>query len=1126
MSMSTTLEGSRRSSGRRRRKSAKVDRLLVATGVKSNDLSEEKLPKAQADGQFKEFGGRCTTALEAITADLKVLELIPGTAKAIVEWKKKQEAAIAPQARGEWNASLILLGELQNSLHEEVISQQKALTKTLTDSGRQRKDYETLCGELTALSDQLAQYPATAPSLREIETAFSEAKASYDEDEFAAAVKTLQDAKQNAKTMLGTLDKFDKAARGSTRLKPVYERLNAFDSRISEAEGLLGKAAVAGYRTQSSELRDLVLKAADDSKSKKEMNQAKDLAVQRVGSQLDRAESELDRKVNGAAEIRREVTGQLEVLQRDIAISGELQPASEVESAYKELARIRGALGGFDYTVAKDICDKLGQTIQEWSANAPTTREGVARKALETFKQPAEEQLRIAKDLEGRIPTAPILLTPPTVASVIEMLTTQLDRYKAAPNTFPLSQGLETVKIATGINATNKNRADDYEKLAIKREELSGKIKRLEEQVRTSIAAMIKEIAKSGTVIQALPSYETQLKTILSDWTDASTSAQNEKQLRFDEFAKRLEALQKQVHEDLTDPVKVTDKAVEGRFADLAAAFKEAANTADRAIEALIDVDYDAGDTQRGYADAAAADFDKALKARDPDAAAKAIEETKKITSDASTAAERARQNLARNMLAFDVTVRDVREAIGRLIRSTSDNSKLKDYAGIAAAFQSECNQLAATGTSTDSSIIEASLEQLYALRGKVNDLAKLFETIKSGKKPEVTLDKLRDQAAKAAKTYGKPAIKFEAARLKDLMDKLTSVTQAIGTVSLAESSQALADLDIEWDELKAAETQHKTDVQTFAAAIKTLKKDYFEQKGDLQKFWDEQVPDYKKALIAKLDGLSSAATSDGTLDQTALNDIKTEIITAVRQPDIGERHNAQAQTAALEEKLAEKAWVAAYTSFKGTVKGLRAILETLDEPAAGNFKKQIEELESSASVVKKSEGKTPYTTMIDQIKALAANAERMHRFPMGQATAARGEIMPANKAWNDAVEQFHRTISSLPVAIRNALTGDPNTSEVMKAIQDKVTRAQDLIPLGSVTALAQKVVDAKDDISAARDAREEAMREVKRLQRLVLGAPQFMALAGNPFKVDVTSELGNLNAALFSFETVLAISL
>jgi hypothetical protein len=63
-------------------------------------------------------------------------------------------------------------------------------------------------------------------------------------------------------------------------------------------------------------------------------------------------------------------------------------------------------------------------------------------------------------------------------------------------------------------------------------------------------------------------------------------------------------------------------------------------------------------------------------------------------------------------------------------------------------------------------------------------------------------------------------------------------------------------------------------------------------------------------------------------------------------------------------------------------------------------------------------------------------------------------------------------------------------------------------------------------DISAARDAREEAMREVKRLQRLLEGSSRLMPLQNNPFGVDVTTPIANMIAALFSVETTLAISL
>jgi hypothetical protein len=1108
------------------KESPKVTNLLLARGRTVsgpppvvNRPPDGKLPKSISDGQFKEFGDRVKVANEAIAADLKVLEMIPGMADAVAEWKAKQETASKPQKIGDWKGSLKLLEMVQKALHEQIVSKKDEMSKTLVNSGQQRKQYETLHGELSTLSDRLAAYPNAGMDVKAIDDALKAGAVCYAKDDFAGAVKALQDAKIAATQQLATLDKMDKAVTGSDRLKPLYKRLGVLDGSIEKASTLLGNAAVQTWQNTSRQLYANILRAGTDDK-------LKDAAVKDTTLRLDTIELEIQQRTDEAARLRADALRVSGELQQTIAVSGEFQPADEVKQAYAALANIRQALGEFRYADANTGCTELAKIVKVWSENQPVGPVAVAKAGVDKFKTPAETEMDRAQKLAAAAGAAPILDTPPTAASVVEMLEKQLAIYKSAPNTFPLSEGLQIVASAKKINNDNEERKAAYEKLAEARATCGQQIETLAEGVREAIAGMKTAIADKGAPVASLPSYEDPLRTILDDWKDASATAMTEPALRFADFQNRLQTLLQDIKDDTANPVKVSDKAAEGRYAALAAAFKEQTKTTDAAIETLVDVDYENGDAQRVKADAAADTFRAAIKERDPAAAQKAIDELVKIATDAKSASDKANSMYANSKLALDTALRDIGEAITQLETRAKDG-KLADYAKLVAAFRTECAQLGATGSSKDASVINGSIDQLYALRGKVNALKTLFDKIAGGtvSKTDITVGSLKDRAASLLKTFNDPNVtKYEAAKLKDLTDKHTAAAAEIGTVPLGDSATKLTEIDNAWKALVATAAQHAKDAQAYILTITQMKAD-FETKGATKEHWDS-VPDYKKALVKKLDALSAAAAKDGTLDQAALADIKAEIIKAITVPGAAKIGNDKAQTDELTEKTAEKAWTAEYLAFQGKIKGLKAILTTLDGPPAENFKKQIAELEDSASIVKKSEGKTPYATMCDQLKALAGNAETMRRFPMGQATASRGQVMAADKAWNAAVAQFHKVLDALPEEVAKALGTDPNAKQASDAVAKKLTEARKLIVPGTITAMAKKMVDAKDDIGAARDAREEALREIKRLQRLVLGAPQFMPLAGNPFGVNITVELGNLNAALFSIETALSISL
>jgi hypothetical protein len=1109
-----------------RKETPKVTNLLLARGRSVSGPPpvvvrppDGKLPKSISDGQFKEFGDRVRVANEAIAADLKVLEMIPGMADAVAEWKAKQETAAKPQKIGDWKGSLKLLEMVRNALHEQIVSKKDEMNKTLVNSGQQRKQYETLHGELATLSDRLAAYPNAGMHVKAIDDALKAGAVCYGKDDFAGAVKALDDAKIAATQQLATLDKMDKAVTGSDRLKPLYARLGVLDESIEKAAALLGNAAARPWQNTSRQLYANILRAGTDDK-------LKDAAVKDTTLRLANIELEIKTKTDEATKLRAEALRMSGELQTTIAVSGEFQPADKVKEAYAALANIRQALGEFRYADANIACTELAKIVKVWSENQPVGPVAVAKAGVDKFKTPAETEKDRAEKLGAAAVAAPILATPPTAASVVEMLRKQLDIYNSAPNTFPLSEGLQIVARAKQINNDNEKRKADYEKLAETRATCGQQIETLAASVREAIAGMKTAIADQGAPVASLPSYETPLQTILDDWKDTSTTATKEPELRFADFQKRLQALLQEIKDDTANPVKVSDKAAEGRYAALAAAFKEQSKTTDAAIETLTDVDYENGDTERVKADAAGDKFRGAIKERDPAAAEKAIDALARIATDAKTASDKANNMFANSKLAFHTAFRDIGDAIAQLANRAQDG-KLADYAKLVEAFKTECAQLGATGTSKDASVINGSIDQLYALRGKVNELKTLFDKIAGGTvaKTDVTVGSLKDRAASLLKTFSDSNVtKYEAAKLKDLTAKHTAAAGEIGTVPLGDSATKLTEIENAWKALVVAAAQHAKDAQAYILAITQMKAD-FEIKGDTKDHWDS-VPDYKKALVKKLDALSAAATKDGTLDQAALADIKAEIIKAITVPGAAKIGNDKAQTDELTEKTAEKAWTAEYLAFQGKIKGLKAIQTTLEGPPAENFKKQIAELEDSASIVKKSEGKTPYATMCDQLKALAGNAETMRRFPMGQATASRGQVMAADKAWNAAVAQFQKVLDALPEEVAKALGTDPKAKQASDAVAKKLAEARKLIVPGTITAMARKMVDAKDDISAARDAREEALREIKRLQRLVLGAPQFMPLAANPFGVNVTVELGNLNAALFSLETALAISL
>lgn len=1142
MSHSDTIERTRPRSGgdvpppRPLKRSNAVTNLLAAVGVVSEaggdvletgivSKSSETLPKStklskrESDKRYKQFGDRVKGVTEAIDADIKVLEMIPGTDDLVADYRRRQKAATAPQAEGKWDVSYTQLQLVQGLLHNDIVTRQKELTKTLVDSGPQRKKYEELHTALHGTCDLLREYPDGETFVNSlIEQQLKSAEIQFEADRFEPALVTLNTLTKVAKDQLDIWKKQDGDLRGRlSKFDDVYTLSTKLETEIKAAELILGPSAVQPFNDRNQKIYKDMLGATNDGYF------TQGDTAKGFKTALREVWKDLGAQVNRASIKRDEAVGKADEFQRRIGVDGELQTPDVTRAAYQSLTQIRNAIATYKYDDALLSCSTLEQTMSTWDA-LPQNPKDLQKKMVEVFVDPATVQIGRATQLVKDAKLAPVLDTPPTAASVLADLDDQMKLYRSAPQTFPLSEGLAAVKRATTDNDTNETRLAAYRKLTATRTKLDKQIQALASTVEDSLAEMRDVLAQRGTPVTTLPSYETVLADALADWKDASIGAARLDDMRFDEIFARLDSLREAINDDTRNDSVLDDKGKEGQFAALRDAFNAATGKVDTAVDLLMETDYDQGDAARTNADGLAAAFIKAIAAHNADAAQKLIDQLETIARTATEQANKSVTALSGNKLALEELHHAIDGDIGGLVTMAADKKKkCTDYAKLAAALQLECDQLGATVASNDITVINGSLDQLRALRGKVEELKALFQKLngKTLAKTDLTIDRLKSRAGDIPKGFNdKIATQYEAGTLKTITDKRQAIIDEIGTIPLAASKTKLDELEAEYAALQQTATTHKTEAETFIQQVE-LTLQFLDQQ-----VWLTPLADYKKTLLAKLKVMTTAATKDGTIDKTGLDELKADVKEAETHREVGDRKNALAQTDALAEALAEKKWIADYAAFQGKLKGLATVRKSLDGDDVESFDSQTKAVTDAGSLIKKKQGTVPYKEMCDQLAILMSNVDTMILYPRGKATHSRGEIKPANQAWNAAVDGFHTALGSLATAVAKAATGDGRAGDIDKAVAGEVQKARELIMANTLTAPCEKVQNAIGDISAARDAREEAMREVKRLQRLLEGSPRLMPLQNNPFGVDVTTPIANMIAALFSVETTLAISL
>ena len=1072
---------------------------------------------------------RIRLVTETIGFDIAALDQMPGTDVSVTSWKIQLEQATAPQKKGQWQESHRQLAKLQTELHDSVNRQRTEGLQALKSSAKERKEYEKLHAEIGEMQLRIKAYPEGSYTLDgNFALSLQRAEDLYDKNKFALAAAEVHEPHGLLKETLKTLDGQDSDARGVTSpLKDTYEALAKLNTLIGQKEEALGAPALQPYAARSTGIYKEMLAAMQGgtgrplTKQRSEQSDTNKKLVERVAKLREdmlNATGEIDTKAQTAGKF-------VLALRKTISDGAEVRNQADVDKAYMALQEIENLIAARDFTTALARAGELGTEVSAWRKlpSDPQDRARTIRSLADTqFKAPAEEELARARLLAAAAASAPVLNTPPAASETVAMLEAQLRSYEEFPQAFPVSEGLEVLKRATLDNACNEKRKADYEKLTGERKRLDGEIATQKAAVTESLDRFKKIASAGGTEVKRLPAYEAERDAALELWQSESDRATAVEQLPAEAVKSMLKALREKIDTDATDPRKLAASGLESRLAELNERFETGGKRAKVTVEALGELDYEAGDAQASALSQAGARYAAAIKKHDPDAAQVALDAITKITDEARRSVEGMAGTLRKAKEAWMEMYGWVRDGLNGLHKA-AQNKPLKDYATVVATMMSEHATIGTVHVSKDASVLKASVEDLRRLRGEILAVQNLFNKLGGKTKPDaddLTLDNFKARAKLLSKAFGKDKLvkEREAQGLTDITAKLATITDAIGTAKLAETDTQLTEIARAWAALQQTAVDHEAEINIFVLDVETTLAG-FNKLEDARLF-----PDYAASVTKQLNALNAGATA-GTVDHKALEELKLDIAKTTMHRASLERANARAQTEELQEQLAEKKWRSDYGAFQGKVSSLALVKKSITDPEKkAAFEEQLEQIEDAAKQVAKGAGKNPYASMCEQLQALVRNLNNLINYPMGLETHARGQILETVKDWNEAVTNFHKVIDRLTEEVGKAMIDDPRQDEIVKAVGARIASAKELLQANTIDPTARAVVKAGEDRDAARDAREQALREIKRLQRIVEGQA-LRPLGENKFQVPVLEALGNMSARLFNVETNLVIS-
>ena len=429
----------------------------------------------------------------------------------------------------------------------------------------------------------------------------------------------------------------------------------------------------------------------------------------------------------------------------------------------------------------------------------------------------------------------------------------------------------------------------------------------------------------------------------------------------------------------------------------------------------------------------------------------------------------------------------------------------------------------AEAGATMDGAILQATLAELRAFAARITTFEGMCpgdNHVKSKASFEAVAKMVEAVEKKLDLTVMQPRGELTAPWRAVIDAYKKTPTRKEPTAALAELTQLTATIRAA---IAAAELEHKA-AEAMCKVIVGMMDDVTLAKGELKL----KIAKFPKSFVAFMRDLRKASDAIAAADKP--DPANLAALEKRRDTLFDLKPGADSGCAALEKTATDAE--ALYDAAKFGLEEVLAVdIELLEESADDmsgeaktEMKDQLGDMRKAANgalaTLKQNRDPAAAKSMCDAIKSRLKTIEAS---PLGNSTRNRNELPKVQKRWSDTIDTLHRAIEAVPALVQRACEGDPAALDAARGLEAALVNPVKAMFRPDAFDSAIKRMGVADEAGLA-DAREDALREIRRLRRVMVSEPLIRQLVTTPF-TEAQVPFRPVEMALWDLETNLLTS-
>jgi hypothetical protein len=1023
--------------------------LLRAVKVPLNKSEQRQLSSKEQD-QVKQYAKERQSAEKHLVALRVAPEASPQDIQAAEAALKKADE---DQDNGRYKDALKgikackdLAKAGEKRAHEALEAEKKELAK----SGDFERNYNALLDR----SQQIAALPTLKSEWSGLEEHLSKARGLAEQGRYTDALAELKTAE---KACPGPDKENGKRLKKLQEVPALKSALEAAEQSVAALEQVAPPPVAGPYRLA---VRDALAPiAGNPSPAPKEVGQAV-AALKDIGQRADAEKDALEAHRTDADRLQRLVNG-------DLAVMAGIAPPQALAPLRQRAERIANDLTNRNYSTGLEQLKELDKDVQDLKARKAKAGQAWAAEA--------------GKIAAARTSLAELAQGPVTSAEAAKLLA-ELDRLaRLAEKDKEPDLAVRELSGALAAVEGQKTISKEIKDFKGRRDAANEGVVKARDAADAALKKLAEEVKKKGAPGDSLGTFRGELAQLNTTWEGRMKTARTEGELDEQGMIAAYRDLEKAASEALASPealAKVVNQERRGEYLEalkgtrekLAALQELGGPEAVRIASALKQLDAKAADDYAG--------------------AMTRLQELDAQAEKAKPEAERGSKSMAES-------ARLMAEAVKKEIAQLRKDVNAEEFAPFFAGLEQDVADLEGLLKGTGLDALRAANHELSNLRHQMADIRQKLGA--SGPDRDTFKDVLQLAAGLEKELKDEQLAELVPTLLKLLQEQFKRAREEI-------KSQGPTAANVTLRELRAQITQAKE-----SAGLAKAKRGLFASSRGLAEELLKKLDPRAKYTADLKTRLAALAPAEGTEDQAlkGLSALKHEISEALSKPEAFQSKEKEVLAALAEKERQRVTWEASYKAFfsDDLARAKLKVEEHIKLHGEGG-PSQLKDLERLAEQAKDLASKSEdYKGALKQLELARARAAEVMSSPMGLKASSRGNLPGANRRWKEAVSAFNASIHELSETIAKAAGTDFDATALQGLAKQFRILTQEFDPKafdGPIAVLTRK----GEKAAVLREAREEALRAVRRYQGTLLKDPLLAQVLRNPFKPVATTPL------------------